>query len=103
MTATSTWIMITATALGTAALRAAGPALLDGRQPSNRVRRVLDRLAPALLAALIVVNIAVTDRRLTVDARLAGLAIAALALWLRLPLLLVILGAILTTAVVRII
>jgi branched-subunit amino acid transport protein AzlD len=93
--------MIVAAGLGTAALRAAGPVLLGGREPPERVHRLLDRLAPALLAALVVTNLAVTDGRLTVDARLAGFAVAAAALWRRLPLLLVVSGAILTTALVR--
>jgi branched-subunit amino acid transport protein len=98
---TATWAMILAVALGTAALRAAGPMLLGDRQLPEGTRRALDRLGPALLAALIVTNIAVTNGRLTLDARLVGLAVAAMALWLRLPLLLVATSAILATAVVR--
>jgi hypothetical protein len=43
---TAAWIMIVAAGLGTAALRAAGPVLLGGREPPERVHRLLDRLTP---------------------------------------------------------
>ena len=52
------------------------------------------RLTIGLLAALTVMNTVAAGQRLVLDARLAALLVAALALWCRLPfLLVVVLGA----------
>lgn len=61
---------------------------------SPRMLRVAGALTVALLASLTVMNTAASGRALVLDARLAALAVAALALWARLPfLLVVVLGA----------
>ena len=59
-----------------------------------RMHRVAGALTVALLASLTVMNTVANGRALVLDARLAALGVAALALWLRLPfLLVVVLGA----------
>ena len=59
-----------------------------------RMARVAGAITVALLSALTVMNTFVSGTTLVLDARLAALAAAALALWLRLPfLLVVVLGA----------
>ena len=61
---------------------------------SPRMARVAGALTIALLAALTVLNTVSNGSLLVLDARLASLAAAALALWARLPfLLVVVLGA----------
>ena len=60
-----------------------------------RMTRVAGAITVALLASLPVMNTFAAGTALVIDARLAALAAAALALWLRLPfLLVVVLGAV---------
>ena len=60
-----------------------------------RMTRVAGAITVALLASLTVMNTFAAGTALVIDARLASLAAAALALWLRLPfLLVVVLGAV---------
>ncbi|HQS19653.1 MULTISPECIES: AzlD domain-containing protein [unclassified Acidovorax] len=60
-----------------------------------RMTRVAGAITVALLASLTVMNTLAAGTALVIDARLAALAAAALALWLRLPfLLVVVLGAV---------
>jgi len=66
-----------------------------------RMTRVAGAMTVALLAALTVMNTVATGAALVLDARLAALAAAALALWLRLPFLLVVLLGALASAGVR--
>jgi hypothetical protein len=61
----------------------------------------VELLAPALLAALIATNTLGSGRALVIDARLAGLAAAAVALALRAPVLLVVVIAAAVTAILR--
>ena len=59
-----------------------------------RMARVAGAITVALLAALTVMNTFASGTSLMIDARLAALVVAALALWARLPfLLVVVLGA----------
>ena len=59
-----------------------------------RMARVAGAITVALLSALTVMNTFASGTALVIDARLAALAAAALALWLKLPfLLVVVLGA----------
>ena len=61
---------------------------------NTRMTRVAGAITVALLSALTVMNTFVAGTALVLDARLAALAVAALALWARLPfLLVVVLGA----------
>jgi branched-subunit amino acid transport protein len=95
------WLVVLAVGLATVAIKAAGPVLLGGRALPPRVAAVITLLAPALLAALVAINTFGGDRALTVDARMAGVAAAGLAIWRRAPLLLVVVLAAGVTAVVR--
>jgi branched-subunit amino acid transport protein len=85
----------------TIALKSVGPVLLGGKPLPPRAMGVVELLAPALLAALIATNTLASGRALAIDARLAGLAAAAVALALRAPVLLVVVVAAATTAILR--
>ena len=63
-------------AVATAVIRAAGPVLLGGRELPAAFRGVIALLAPALLAALVVVQTfgAPEGGALELDARIAGVA-----------------------------
>jgi hypothetical protein len=98
---TAAWIVVTAVGAATVAIKAAGPLLLGGRPLPPRVLAVVRLLAPALLAALVVTQTVVSADRLVMDARLIGVAVAAGALVLRAPLLVVVVLAAASTALVR--
>ncbi|MFD2752899.1 AzlD domain-containing protein [Comamonas terrae] len=68
---------------------------------SPRMTQVAACLTVALLASLTVMNTLAGGTRLVFDARLAALAVAAAALWLRLPFLLVVILGALAAALVR--
>lgn len=83
------------------ALKAVGPLLAGGRQLRPGVRQALDLVAVPLLAALILVQTVGVGHRLTVDARLPALAVAAILVWRRAPFLVVVLAAAATAALLR--
>jgi branched-subunit amino acid transport protein len=95
------WIVVLVVGAVTVACKAAGPVLLGGRELPSRVRGVVDLLAPALLAALVVTQTVAGDRRLVFDARLLGVAAAAVAVRLRAPILAVVVLAASVTAAAR--
>jgi hypothetical protein len=72
------WVTVLVLALTTALLRAAGPVVLGGRELPSAARGVIALLAPALLAALVVVQtIGVPEGgAFDVDERVAGVAAA---------------------------
>lgn len=72
------WITIGVLALSTAAIRASGPLALGGRELPGRPRAVITLLAPALLAALVVVETlsAPGGGALEPDERILGVAAA---------------------------
>jgi uncharacterized membrane protein len=98
-----TWLIVVAVAAGTMMIKAAGPVLLGSRVLPAAVRAVVALLAPALLAALVATSTVSTGQELVVDARVAGVGVAAVALLLRAPVLLVVVLAAATAAVVRLV
>ena len=68
---------------------------------SPRMALVAACLTVALLAALTVMNTVASGTALVLDARLAALAVAAVALWLRAPFLLVVVLGALASALLR--
>ena len=95
------WVCVLVVGAATVAAKAAGPVALGGRELPPRVARVVELLAPAVLAALVVTQAAGGDRELVLDERLAGLGAAAVALRLRAPILAVVAAAALVTALAR--
>jgi branched-subunit amino acid transport protein len=96
------WIAIAILAIGTVAIKAVGPITLGGDQLPPRLEGVVARLAPSLLAAIVVVDaFGGADRTLAIDETAAGLAAAALALLAKLPMVVVVLIAAVVTATLR--
>ncbi|HET8758372.1 MAG TPA: AzlD domain-containing protein [Solirubrobacteraceae bacterium] len=98
---TTVWITIALLTVGTVAIKATGPVILGGRELPPRLNGVVARLAPSLLAALVVVETFGHDQRLAVDESAAGLAAAAVALAARLPMFAVVVIAAAVTALLR--
>jgi branched-subunit amino acid transport protein len=90
---TAAWIAVAAVGAATIAIKGAGPVLFAGRPLPRTFTAVMPLLAPCLLAALVVGQTLGDGRALVVDARLAGVAAAAVALLLRAPLLFVLAAA----------
>jgi hypothetical protein len=99
---TSAWVVVAVLFVGTASMRAVGPVAFGGRSLSGRAATVVGLVAPAILGALVVYEtVNAGGRGVELDARVLGLAAAALALVLRLPLIAVVLVAALATALAR--
>jgi hypothetical protein len=97
----TTWVAVIAASMVSFGLKLSGY-LVPARWLQNPVATRISTLLPAaLLAALVMVQTFSTGARLTVDARLAGLAVAAFALVLRAPFLVVVVAAAATAAAVR--
>ena len=62
---------------------------------------MIELLAPALLGALVAVQTFGSGQALAVDERVLGVAVAAIAIWRKAPLLLVVILATVTTALAR--
>ena len=84
-----TWAVISIVGAGTIVFKSAGPVLLGTRELPPRIALVVDVLAPAMLAALVVTQTVGGNREIVLDERLAGIAAGAVAVWLRAPLLVV--------------
>jgi branched-subunit amino acid transport protein AzlD len=95
------WIAIGVTAVGCYAVKLAGLLVPAGVLERPLVRRLAALLPVALLAALTAQQTFSDGQSLTVDARAAGVAAAAVALMLRAPFLLVVASAVVVTAGVR--
>jgi branched-subunit amino acid transport protein len=98
----ATWPTVAGLAVCTAVIKAFGPVIFGGRELPRLLARTIPLLAPALLAALVVVEtFGGSGRNLVVDARAGGLAVAVVAVALRAPLVVVVLGSAVATALVR--
>jgi uncharacterized membrane protein len=95
------WWTIAALGAGAYAFKAIGLVALGGRTLPLRTQACLALIPPALLGALIVTNTFGDGRSLVVDARVVGVAAAAVATWRRLPFPAIILIGSAVTAVVR--
>lgn len=95
------WIVVSASGAATIAIKAAGPVLLGGRGLPSRLMACVALLSPALLAALVATATFGGDRRLVLDERALGVAVAALAVWRGLSVLWVVVLAAVVTALAR--
>jgi len=96
-------IVLIVMTVGTFALKSAGPLVLGDRSLPRRVQQAVDLLPAALLAALTIVSTVGDGREIVIDARLVGLVVAGIALWQRLPFVVVIVMASAATAFTRLI
>ena len=95
------WLAIGVLAVGTYALRVAGPLLRSRIRLSETVQRYLALGAIALLAALIATATVLDGGHLVGPARPIGVAVGAVLAWRRLPFVVVVVAAALTAALLR--
>ena len=98
---TGVWITIVSLEVATAVLKLLGPLLLGGRPLPASAMSIIELMASALLAALVVVETFGNGRSLTLDARALGVAFAAVALLKRAPMTVAVIGAAVVTALAR--
>ena len=95
------WAAVLAGSIGCYVLKLAGVSVPQRVLADPRVRRIGALLPVALLSALVATQTFTTGHDLTVDARAAGLAVAAVAVLARAPFLVVVAAAAAATALVR--
>lgn len=101
MTGGTTWAAILLGAAGCYLIKLAGVSVPRGVLDHPVVARLAVLLPVALLAALAMVQTFAVGTRLTLDARLAGVGVAVVALALRAPFLVVVGAAAATAALLR--
>ena len=97
------WTVVLVVGAITVLLKAAGPVFLGRRTLPPRVLALVDVLAPAMLAALVVTQAVGGDEEIVLDERVAGVAVAGVAIVLRAPLLVVMVAAAATAALLRLV
>jgi branched-subunit amino acid transport protein len=98
---TEAWVLVIAVGTATVVLKAAGPVFLGRRPLPERIQSMVDLLAPVMLTALVVTQTFGGDGELSLDARVPGVAAAAVAIRLRVPLVGAMVVAALVTSLVR--
>jgi branched-subunit amino acid transport protein len=99
----ASWAAVLAIGAGTATLKAIGPVGVSGRRLPPRVAELLEVVAPAILAALVVTETFASGRSLVLDARVAGVAAGIVAVLLRAPFWLVAIVGAVATALTRLV
>ena len=97
------WIAVVGAGIGCYLLKLAGLSIPARVVEHPVAARVADYIPVALLSALVAVQVLTTGPSLVVDARLAGLAVAVVLLLLRAPFLVVVFGAALVAALLRLV
>lgn len=98
---TDFWIVVAAVGVATVLFKAAGPVLLGRRLLPPHGQSVVDLLAPVMLTALVVTQTFGGDGEVTLDARVPGVAAAAIAIWRRVPIIVAMLIAGIVTGLIR--
>jgi branched-subunit amino acid transport protein len=100
----SSWVIVLLSGLGCYALKYVGYALPQRWFEHPRLRRLIELMPVALLAALIVVEAVADGRHYDPDAaRLAGFGVGAVAIWRRAPFIVVVVLAAVTAALLRLV
>lgn len=97
------WTAVLLACAGCYLLKLAGLSLPQRVLAHPTVERVADLIPVALLAALVAVQVFSDGRTLTVDARVLGLGFAVVALLLRAPFLVVVVGAAVVAGLARLV
>lgn len=97
------WTAVLLACAGCYLLKLAGLSLPQRVLAHPTVERVADLIPVALLAALVAVQVFSDGRTLTVDARVLGLGFAMVALLLRAPFLVVVVGAAVVAGLARLV
>jgi branched-subunit amino acid transport protein len=95
------WIVVIVVGVFTALFKSAGPVFLGRRQLPEKVDSVVLLIAPVMLTALVVLQTFGGDEEIVVDARVPGVAAAAVAIWRGASIVLAMVIAASVTALIR--
>jgi branched-subunit amino acid transport protein len=98
---TQLWLVVVATAAVTAFIKAFGPMTVGGRELPTWSAGIIGLLAPALLAALVVVSALTDGKSLAAGPQTVGVAAAGVALWRGANVLVAVVVAVVVTAGLR--
>lgn len=101
MSTAATWVAVLSGAAVCYAIKLLGHRVPEHWLAQPRVARIAGLVTVALLAALVAVNTVTDGARVVVDARVAAIAVAAVALALRAPFIVVVALAAVVAAVLR--
>ena len=96
------WTFVLVLAACAYGLKLLGAVIIGQREMPLVVQRCLLLIPAALLAGLIAKDTFTTGQNYAIDARAAGLAVAVLATWRKLPFVVVIVAGVGTTALIRV-
>jgi len=96
-----TWTLVLVLAVGAYACKVLGLVVVGSRRLPPPLERCLLLVPAAVITALIVKDTLSTGQQLVIDARVAGVGVAAIAAWRRAPLIVVIVLGAAVTALVR--
>lgn len=97
------WIVVALVGVGSILFKAAGPVFLGRRDLPRRLVSVVSLIGPVMLTALVVTQTVGGDQEIVIDARLPGVAAAAVAVRRGAPVAVAMLVAAAVTAGVRIV
>ena len=95
------WTVIIVLAIVNFTIKATGPLIAGRRELPRTLQRLIDASVAGLVAALIVTGTFAAGKELVIDERAGGMAAAVVAVLARLPMLLVLVAAAGTTALLR--
>ena len=95
------WIVVVVVGLVSIVFKAAGPVFLGKRTLPPRVESVVALIGPVMLTALVVTQTVGGDQQIVLDARLPGVAAAAVAVWRGAPVVVAMLVAAFVTGLLR--
>jgi branched-subunit amino acid transport protein len=96
------WIVVLAVGAATVIFKSAGPVFLGGRRLPPALESVVALVAPVMLVSLVVTQTFASDEELVVDARIPGVAAAAVSIWKGAPIVAAMAIAAVTTALFRV-
>ena len=97
------WIVVIVVGAITILFKAAGPVFLGRRQLPPKVDAVVVLIAPVMLTALVVTQTFGGDEEIAIDARVPGVAAAAIAIWRGASIIVAMLIAAVVTASLRLV
>ena len=95
------WLVVAVVGLASAVFKSAGPVFLGGRELPPRAAAVVALIGPVMLTAIVVTQTFGGDEEIAIDARVPGVAAAAVAVWKGAPVIAGMAVAALVTATLR--
>ena len=96
-----TWALVLALAAGAYAFKVLGLIVIGRRSLPPPLERCLALIPAAVIAAIVAKDTFSVGQHLQIDARLAGVGVAIVAAWRKMPVIVVIVAGAATTALVR--